>query len=60
MAEGRERTYLLACLLCEPPLPMPFDSAEARGKWAAAHRDGAGHDRWRVWDEPPATAREQT
>lgn len=47
-----ERTYLLLCLLCEPPLPMPFGSAEERGKWAAAHRDGAGHDRWCTWDEP--------
>lgn len=49
---GRGQTFhLLACLLCEPPLPVPFSSAAERGKWAAAHRDGAGHDTWRVWDE---------
>lgn len=48
--------YLLACLECAPdhadePVVMPFGSAEERGKWAAAHRDGTGHDRWLVTEE---------
>ena len=43
--------YLLVCLLCEPRLTIPFLSAEERGKWAAAHRDGTGHDRWQVTEE---------
>jgi hypothetical protein len=46
--------YLLVCLECsdlDRPLVMPFDSAEARGKWAAAHTKGTGHDRWYVEDE---------
>ena len=45
--------YLLACLQCEPPLPMPFGSPAERGKWAAAHTKGCGHDRWHVWEDPP-------
>lgn len=26
--------------------PIPFESYERRGKWAAAHTAGTGHDRW--------------
>ena len=44
--------YLLACLECEPPLPMPFGSQAERGKWASEHTKGTGHDRWHVWQEP--------
>lgn len=46
--------YLLVCLECgdpERPLPIPFGSPAERGKWAAAHTRGTGHDNWRVWDE---------
>jgi hypothetical protein len=45
--------YLLVCLECSPehPLVLPFDTAEARGKWATAHTRGTGHDRWYVEDE---------
>lgn len=54
---SQEVYYLLVCLDCgevvdDDALVMPFESAEARGKWAAAHRRGTGHDRWWVKDEP--------
>ncbi len=45
------RYYLLSCLECEPPLPMPFSSQEERGGWAAEHTKGTGHNRWHVWEE---------
>lgn len=54
--------YLLICRECDPKLqlPMPFESAEARGKWAAAHTGGTGHDRWwmygQEWEEPDHVA----
>ena len=43
-----ETWYMLVCLECDQDmnLPMPFASAEERGKWCAAHRKGTGHDRW--------------
>lgn len=47
--------YLLVCLECgdpERPLPIPFGSPAERGKWAAEHTRGTGHDRWLVKDEP--------
>jgi hypothetical protein len=45
--------YVLVCRLCgNGDLPMPFESAEARGKWASAHTKGTGHDRWLVVDQP--------
>lgn len=46
--------YILICRECgdgENALPMPFESAEARGKWAAEHTRGTGHDRWFVIDQ---------
>jgi hypothetical protein len=47
--------YLLVCRECfdldDDPLVIPFESAEARGKWAAAHTRGTGHDRWYVEDD---------
>lgn len=55
-AEEAEGTfYLLVCRDCddrERLLPLPFNSAAARGKWAAGHTAGTGHDRWTVWEEP--------
>lgn len=46
--------YVLACLECgdpDEPLLMPFESAAARGKWAAEHTRATGHARWYVKDE---------
>jgi hypothetical protein len=44
--------YVLVCRECgNGDLPMPFESAEARGRWAAAHTKGTGHDRWLVVDQ---------
>jgi hypothetical protein len=47
--------YVLVCLRCGDPehsLPMPFESAAARGKWAAEHTRATGHDKWLVLDQP--------
>ena len=47
--------YLLACRQCgdpDRPLPIPFESPAARGKWASGHTAGTGHDRWIVKDVP--------
>jgi hypothetical protein len=49
--------YLLVCRRCKVGgdatygAVMPFGSAEARGKWAAAHTRGTGHDEWWVHDD---------
>ena len=46
--------YALVCRLCgdpKKPLPMPFESPAERGKWAAAHTAGTGHDSWFVIDQ---------
>lgn len=47
--------YVLRCRVCDDesgiPLPIPFDSAEARGRWASEHKAGTGHDSWVVTDE---------
>jgi len=46
--------YLLVCRECESaerPLPMPFTTAAERGRYAAEHTRGTGHDRWIVLDE---------
>ena len=47
--------FFLSCRECDtdPEAPIPFDSAEARGKWAAAHRDSTGHDTWWCHDYTP-------
>jgi hypothetical protein len=45
-------TYILICLDCEPQMPIPFPGQAERGKWAAAHTKGTGHDRWMVLDLP--------
>lgn len=44
--------YILVCRECDPDggTPIPFACPEDRGKWAAEHRDGTGHDRWIVLD----------
>lgn len=44
--------FVLFCRVCDPDLtsPIPFTSAEARSRHAAAHRDGTGHDSWLVID----------
>jgi hypothetical protein len=42
--------YTLTCLSCTPHLPKPFPTADARGRWAAQHQAGTGHDSWRVID----------
>lgn len=49
--------YLLWCRECDPELdtPMPFPSAEDRGRWAAAHTRGTGHARWLVIDKARPT-----
>lgn len=49
--------YVLVCRDCyaadrERVLPMPFASAEARGKWASEHTLGTGHDNFAVVDQP--------
>jgi hypothetical protein len=46
--------YLLVCRLCgDParPLPVPFSSPQARGRWAAGHTDATGHNSWLVLDQ---------
>lgn len=50
-----EPWYLIVCRDCgegDDALVMPFDTAGARGKWAAEHKSGTGHDRWIVTEEP--------
>jgi hypothetical protein len=43
--------YLLACRECgNGDLVMPFSGQEERGKWAAAHTRGTGHNHWLVTD----------
>ena len=44
--------YVLVCRECgNGGLPMPFESAEARGKWASDHTRATGHSRWFVADQ---------
>lgn len=46
--------YLLVCRQCasdSKALPVPFESAQARGQWAAEHTRGTGHVRWLVMDK---------
>ena len=43
--------YLLVCRECgNGDLVMPFSGQEERGKWAAAHTRGTGHNHWLVTD----------
>lgn len=52
MVEG---WYVIDCKECDEggvALPIPFDTPEARGRWAADHRNATGHDRWLVIDHP--------
>lgn len=46
--------FVIVCRECSPELDlvMPFESPEARGRWASEHKRGTGHDRWLVLDEP--------
>lgn len=46
---------ILVCRLCNAT-PIPFSSYRERGRWAAAHRDGTGHDRWFCMDGWPRPA----
>lgn len=51
------KSYLLVCRLCgDGDLVMPFASPAERGKWAADHTRGAGHDKWWVADSPEQMA----
>jgi hypothetical protein len=52
-AEEPRIFYVLVCRECDPddPLPMPFGSAAERGRWAAEHTAGTGHNRWIVLDQ---------
>lgn len=55
MPDREDATWLLVCRRCgNGDLEMPFDSASARGKWAAAHTKGTGHDAW--WAPDPVSA----
>lgn len=44
---------VLVCRTCWPAgdAPMPFTSAEARGRWASEHTRATGHDLWFVYDD---------
>ena len=48
--------YVLNCQVCDEEsgmeLDMPFESPADRGRWAAEHKAGTGHDRWLVRDVP--------
>jgi len=49
MPETTGMFFLLVCRECgNGDLVMPFDSPAERGKWAAGHTRGTGHDRWFV------------
>lgn len=46
--------YVIFCRDCDEggsPIPIPFETPEARGRWAAEHKRGTGHDHWLVIDE---------
>lgn len=52
--------YLLICRECgNGDLVMPFGSPAERGKWAAAHTTGTGHDRWFVTESTGRLTGEQ-
>lgn len=39
--------HVVWCLDCGGP-EVPFTSQEARSAWMGEHREGTGHDRWRL------------
>lgn len=52
--------YLLICRECgNGDLVVTFDSPAGRGKWAAAHTRGTGHDRWFVTESTARLSPEQ-
>lgn len=58
--EPKRLFYLLICRECgDGDLVMPFDSPAERGKWAAAHTAGTGHQRWFVTESAARLSREQ-
>ena len=53
--------YLLVCRICDrdqEPWIIPFSSPAERGKWAATHTRGTGHDQWWVHDTSPGVTPE--
>lgn len=45
--------YVLVCLKCGTgDYVITFPSPEERGKWAAEHTRGTGHEEWWVHDHP--------
>jgi hypothetical protein len=51
--------FVLVCRECgNGDLVMPFSSAAERGRWAAEHTRGTGHDRWFVKDVPARSTTE--
>lgn len=48
--------FLLLCRECYGEDPIPFGSAEERGRWASEHRNATGHDKWFVKDVAEASA----
>lgn len=52
--------YLLVCRECgNGDLVMPFTSQAERGKWAAGHTRGTGHNRWFVTESAGRLSGEQ-
>jgi hypothetical protein len=52
--------YLLICRECgNGDLVMPFSSPAGRGKWAAGHTAGTGHQRWFVTESTTRLSPEQ-
>jgi hypothetical protein len=49
-----DQWFVLFCRECDPELrgPIPFESAAERGRYAAEHRAGTGHDAWLVIEQP--------
>lgn len=52
---------IIVCRECSDaangPMFIPFTSYQKRGKWAAAHKTGTGHDKWFCVDGWPSPAR---
>lgn len=43
---AHQTAYVLLCRVCGGDNPIPFPNPEERGRWAAEHTAGTGHDRW--------------